>query len=275
MAKHMLNFPPGIRISVPAIVLFVVAAHLVRAALEMWLRNGGSGPGVAKDLSYLAVPPLLLLLMLPYLRLCKEHLRTLLRRSALTLKLVVISICVGVAMRATYWAVITALVALQVIHNDAASAIGGPIFELLRPATFLVILSVSVTAVLIPATEEIINRAFILHALLNRGALFAVILSAAIFAGMHSPQTYIMSFLGGIVLGVQALKFRTLWAPLVTHATFNTIVIIEQKFLLFVWNPANPNLRLTLLAIVIAAIAIAVIVASLLPLPENAAGTVD
>ena len=243
--------------------------------LESWLRNNGSDPGFAKDLSYLVVPPFLLLLMLPYLRLCKKHLIALLRPSACTLGLVLVSICIGAAMRAAYWAGITACAALGVIQGDASSAVGAPFIELLRPVTSLVILSFFVTAILIPATEELVNRGLILQALLNRGAPVAVIFSAVIFAVMHSPQTYIMSFLGGIVLGVQALKFRTLWAPLVTHATFNTIVIIEQKFVHFVWNPAYPDLRLALIGLVLAAIAITVILVLLIPIRRNAAGTLD
>jgi membrane protease YdiL (CAAX protease family) len=265
----------GIKVSVPALVLFILAAHLVRALLESWLRDNGLDTTLSKDLSYLVVPPILLLLTLPYLRLCKKHLVALLRPSACTRGLVIASICVGAAMRAAYWAAITACAALGVIQGDDASAISAPFIEFLNPATSLVILSFFVMAILIPVTEELVNRGLVLHALLNRGALVAVTLSAAIFAVMHSPQTYIMSFMGGIVLGVQTLKFRTLWAALVTHATFNTIVIIEQKFVHFVWSPAYPDLRLALFSLVIAVIAITAILALLLPLHKNAAGTLD
>src|SRR5690606_26255375 len=100
-------------------------------------------------------------------------------------------------------------------------------------------------------------------------------LSAALFAAMHDPHTYIASFLAGVVLGVQALKFHTLWAPFLTHATFNGIVIIEQRFLHFVWHPAYPDLRLALFGMITATIAIAVILVSLRPLRKSAAGTTE
>jgi membrane protease YdiL (CAAX protease family) len=260
------NVKAGIKISVPAVMAFVVAAHLVRAMLETWLGKEGWDAGLAKDVSYFAVPTLLLLFMAPFFRMCKGHLQALLRPSACTLDLVLVAMCIGIAMRVAYWATIVTFAALGFVRDDAVAAlVGAPVLELLRPATSVVVLSFLVMAVLTPATEEIINRGIILHALMQRGAVVAVLVSAALFAVMHSPHTYIMSFLGGIVLAAQALKFRTLWAPFLTHATFNGIVIVEQEFLYFVWHPGYPDLWLAIFALVTATIAIVIILASLLP----------
>ena len=59
---------PVFQVSIVAIMLFQVAALFTRSRLELSLVAGGVQEAVAKDLSYLVVPPILLVLMFPYLK---------------------------------------------------------------------------------------------------------------------------------------------------------------------------------------------------------------
>lgn len=80
---------PVFGVSVIAIMIFQVAALFARSMLELSLMDDGYSRAIAEDLSYLVVPPILLVLMFPYLKRCKDPLLSLFRRADLTLRLVV------------------------------------------------------------------------------------------------------------------------------------------------------------------------------------------
>ncbi|MFQ6006094.1 MAG: lysostaphin resistance A-like protein [Woeseia sp.] len=96
-----------------------------------------------------------------------------------------------------------------------------------------------VMSLLIPATEETINRGLIMHTLIARGRIPALILSSALFAIVHNPQAILIAFLGGLFLGMQVVNCRTLWAPLITHATYNAVAVIDSECISVQWNPVE------------------------------------
>ena len=99
-----------LRAPIVTIMLFQVAALFARAYLETRLIAGGELTPIAKDLSYLVVPPILIILMYPILRQHGPFLLSLLRRQDLTFRLITISVLLGFTLRMTYWGGLISLV---------------------------------------------------------------------------------------------------------------------------------------------------------------------
>ena len=218
-------------------MLFQVAALFARAYLETRLNAGGESKPFAHDLSYLVVPPILIILMFPILRRHGPYLLTLLRRQDLTIRLVIWSVILGVTLRLTYWAGLIALVYFGVLHNGDPAAVIGPVISFACPEPGVLALSFLVVSFLTPIVEEILNRGLILRTLIQRGKLFAVMLSSALFAVMHHPQAFFVAFLIGLFLAVQVINFKTLWAALFSHATFNAVSVLDWQCISAQWNP--------------------------------------
>jgi membrane protease YdiL (CAAX protease family) len=228
---------PVFRVSILAIMLFQLCALFARSALELSLVSTGSDRAVAGDLSYLIVPPILMALLYPYLRRHAHALASLFQPCRLTLRLCCFSLLLGVLMRVTYWAVLTVLMWLGLIKNDDPGAIVGPVLYFDCPPLPVLGLSFLVMALLVPVVEEVINRGFLLHALLPRGTVMSVGLSACLFAVVHRADTGVAAFVAGLFLGVQLLNARTLWAPLLAHAAYNASAIADWYCFQIIWNP--------------------------------------
>lgn len=228
---------PVFAVSVIAIMLFQVAALFARSLLQRELAAGGWPPQAAADGSYLLVPPLLLVLMLPYLRRCRQGLRTLLRPADLTWRTVLAALAIAVLLRLAYWGGVIGFAGA----GGAAWAGAGPPAELALafqcPPWPALLLGLAVMVLLVPLTEEVVHRGFLLHALLPRGRVPAVLVSAALFAILHNTASLPAAFAGGVVLAVQLLNGRTLWGPLVSHAAYNALAVVDWRCLSVSWNP--------------------------------------
>ncbi|MEX0976423.1 MAG: type II CAAX endopeptidase family protein [Woeseia sp.] len=263
---------PTFRVSVTAIVLFQVAALFARSMLELSLRAQGMGSDVANDLSYLVVPPILMILTFPYLRTCKDSLRKLFSVADLTIRVTLLSIALGLIMRLTYWASLTLLIGTGVIGNEDPNAIVGPLIGFDCPPAAVFLLSLAIMAVVVPVTEEVMHRGFFLFGLLSRGKNLAIILSAIYFALMHELSTYLPAFIVGLVLAVQVLNFRALWGPIITHATYNATATIDWDCFQLIWNPPAGDPTIVKLAWASIPIIIAGVTLSLLIVREKRAG---
>lgn len=229
---------PAFRVSLTAIVLFQVAALFARSMLDLRLRRGGMDAAVANDLSYLVVPPILLVLMLPYLRRCKDSLGRLFDRRRLTLRVVACSVALGLTLRLMWWASTTFLIGIGAFRNEDPEAVVGPIIGFGCPPPAVLMLSFAVMAMLVPVTEELVHRGYVLYAALPFGRHVAVIGSAAFFALMHPVASYAATFAGGLALAMQALNYRALWGPIVTHATYNAAAVVDWDCFSLIWNPS-------------------------------------
>ena len=263
---------PIFQVSVLAIILFQVAALFARSMLDLSLRARGMDPEVANDLSYLVVPSVLLVLMYPYLRACKDSLRGLFSLARLTLRVIVLSIALGLVMRLIYWASLTLLIATGVVRDDDPNAIIGPIIGFDCPPPAVLLLSLAVMAVVVPVTEEVMHRGFFLYGLLHRGKILAIIISAIFFALMHESSTYLPAFIVGIVLAVQVLNYRALWGPIIAHATYNATATIDWDCFQVIWNPPMGDPTMVKLALASVPIIIAGVSVSLLIVRQKAAG---
>ena len=228
---------PILRAPIVAIVIFQIAALFTRTFLESRLIASGEPKPFAQDLSYLVVPPILIVLMYPILRQHGPYLRSLLRRQDLALRLVVLSVLLGITLRMTYWGGLISLISFGVIRNSYLNAVVGSAISFGCPEPGILALSLLVVSLLVPLIEETINRGLILQSLMRRGRFFAVVWSSVLFAIMHDPQAIVVSFLAGLFLAVQMIHYKTLWAPLVTHATYNAVVVLDWECISVHWNP--------------------------------------
>ena len=56
---------------------------------------------------------------------------------------------------------------------------------------------------------------------------------------LHIGATYPAAFLFGIVTAIQILAWRNIWGVIVTHGTFNLVVVIDQVCLNNYWILGN------------------------------------
>lgn len=247
---------PAFAVSIAAIMVFQAAALFARGMLERSLIQDGVAAALAEDASYLVVPPILLILMYPYLSRCRHSLRTLLQPGQLTMRLVLRSIALGLILRVMRWSGITLLIPFGVAAYDDPHAPGGPLLGFDCPPAGILLLSFAVMGVLVPVIEEVMNRGFILHALLPRGKILAIGFSALLFSATHGPSSYAIAFIGGVVFAAQALSYRSLWAPILAHAAYNAAAVVDWECFSIVWNPlpADPALdRIVPLALAVTA----------------------
>ncbi len=232
---------PNLRAPIVAIMIFQVAALFARAFLEIRLIESGEPKPFAQDLSYLLVPPILIILMYPILRHHGPFLLSLLRRHDLTVRLVVFSVMLGITLRLTYWGGLISLISFGALRNSDPDAIVGPVVYFGCPEPSVLALSFLVVSFLIPVIEEVINRGLILQTLIQRGKLLAIVLSAALFAIMHNPQAIAVAFTGGLILAVHMINCKTLWAPLITHASYNAVSVLDWECVSTQWNPIDTS----------------------------------
>jgi len=85
-----------------------------------------------------------------------------------------------------------------------------------------------------PVAEEFVYRGVLMMTLLKEiGIIGALVLSSAIFAVVHlptEPQAVISLFLLGMALGYIAYRTRSLLAPIIAHALFNSLMVFGTLF---------------------------------------------
>jgi len=169
-------------------------------------------------------------------------------------RLTAYSVLTGLLLRLVYWACHSAGAASGWFYNEDYVVIPMPQFHFSCPEAPILALSILVTVILTPIFEELIHRGFILHALLPRGNLLAIFLSAVFFGVMHKPDSIVMAFLVGLPLAALTINLRALWGPIIVHATFNLAAIIDWNCFNPSWNPAKTSPQLMIVGIVSTAI---------------------
>lgn len=252
------------RAPIVAIVIMQIAALFARALLEVRLTDRGEPAPFAQDLSYLVVPPILIVLMFPILREHGRFLLSLLRWDDLSGRVIVLSVLLGVSLRMSFWGGLISLVSFGALKNPDPNALVGPLVTFGCPGPGSLALSFFVVSLLIPVTEEVVNRGLILQSLLQRGRVTAIIVSSILFAVMHDPQNIMIAFSIGIILGLQMLNHRTLWAPMIAHATYNAISVLDWECMSAKWNPVETTPTLIAVGLLATALFIAALSLSVL-----------
>lgn len=236
---------PVLRAPIVAIMLFQVAALFARAFVETRLIDSGESRGLAQDLSYLVVPPILIVLMYPIFRRYGNFILSLLRRRDLTIRITILSVILGLSLRLTFWGGLISLISFGVLRNPDPNAVVGPLITFGCPDPSVLALSLLVVSFLIPVTEEIVHRGLILQSLLHWGKFLASVVGSVLFAALHDPQAIVVSFLVGVFLSVQMINCKTLWGPLITHATYNGMAVFDWECVSGQWNPVETTGAIT------------------------------
>jgi membrane protease YdiL (CAAX protease family) len=237
--------PPVLRLT-PRQLLAIVFAQVLALTTQAWLsRNllaGGYAQLQAHYFAYLVVPPILLLLLAPVLLEHRQFLRRLFSPGGVTLRMAIAAIVIGVATRVVWWAQLIARVSFGMTVNDDPEAVIGPVFSFACPPLSALLLGLLVMAVLVPVVEETVHRGLVQSAFVHTGAPPAILISALFFTVLHPPSSYGFVFLMGVLVGTQFWLTGSLWATIITHATYNAFAQLDWRCLQGHWNPAPESL---------------------------------
>ncbi len=90
------------------------------------------------------------------------------------------------------------------------------------------LLCVLQSAIIPAVVEEVAIRGVVMAPLRKYGDRFAIIMSAIIFALMHSNMTQIpFAFLAGVIMGYFAISTNSLWTAIAIHAANNFLSVIS------------------------------------------------
>ncbi|NNF40690.1 MAG: CPBP family intramembrane metalloprotease [Woeseiaceae bacterium] len=229
-----------------AILLASVAALLVRAWLQLRLQAGGASREFAADLAYLVVPVMLLILLSPILYEDRAFLSRQFRPSAVSRRILLCALLVGVLLRVVAWAKLVAGVSFGFVRNDNPNAVEGPLFHFECAPLGVVVLGFIVMALLVPLIEEVVHRAYVQTYVHRFGPVVAVLISAMVFAALHRPSSWLFSFIAGLAFGAQYWLTKSLWPALLSHATVNALIQVDWRCLRTQWNPPASQLPLWL-----------------------------
>lgn len=230
--------------TIVAVLVATIAALVARSWLQVRLIQDGMQSLVAADLSYLVVPPILIVLLFPLWRSEKAFLLNQFSRKNFTLKLALSAIAIGVLIRLTWWSQLISGVSFGIYTSSDPNAIVGPTLSFQCASPSIVLLGFIVMAILVPLIEEIVHRGYIQTALRHRGAVVSILLSALIFAIFHKLGSWPFAFSAGIAFGAQYWVTRSLWSPLLSHATVNGLIQVDWRCLSGQWNPRADELPL-------------------------------
>ena len=254
------------RINIVAVLIASTAALVGRSWLQVSLQDGGLDGQYAADVSYLIVPPILLLLLFPVIRSNRAEIRQQFPVAGLNTRMVLYAIALGVLLRLAWWCQLVAGVSFGVYRGDGSGTINGPLFEFQCPPGHEIALGFLVMAILVPIIEEVIHRGFIQSALYRYGPWAAIAGSAVVFTIFHPPGNWGFVFLAGVVFGTQYWLTKSLWSSLTTHTTINGLVQLDWRCVQGQWTPPASDLPMVapgVLALVFSAVSIATIVAIL------------
>jgi membrane protease YdiL (CAAX protease family) len=243
--------------SVVAVLAALTAALLLRSWLQLRLGNGGMAATLAADLSYLPVPAVLTVLLFPLWRREKTFLAEQFRLDVLNLRLILRALAIGLLIRVLWWCQLVAGISFGVYASADAGAAVGPVFAFRCSSPNIVLLGFFVMAVLVPLIEELVHRAYVQTAFARHGAFVSIVLASIVFALFHRTGSWPLVFLIGLVLGFLYWSTGSLWASVISHATYNALVQVDWRCLSGQWNPPMedipavvPGISATALAVI-------------------------
>ena len=230
--------PP--RSHVFAVILAMFASLIVRSWLHVALLAEGVQKDYAADLSFLVVPPILLVLLFPLYRFHKSLLWRLIKPRGLTVRMVLTAIAIGFLLRLLSWCKLVAGISFGFYRNTDPGAVAGPSFSFNCAEPQVVLLGFIVMVMMVPFIEEMLHRGIIQTWLADRGPLIAIILSSLFFMLMHRQSTWLFAFIAGLAFGIQFWRSGTIWYSIISHATVNGLIQVDWRCLHGRWNlPAS------------------------------------
>lgn len=267
MAAHTIS-----RTTLVAVLVAIFAALIARSWLQIQLTAGGMQKLVAADLSYLVVPPVLILLLFPLWRSEKAFLAKQFSRTDLTWKLALTAVAIGVLIRLLWWSQLIAGVSFGVYASSDPEAVVGPIISFQCGSPGVVLLGFLVMTMIVPLIEEIVHRGYVQTAMQHRGIVLAILTSAFVFAFFHKMTSWPFAFLAGVVLGMQYWATRSLWSSLISHAVINGLAQIDWRCMSGQWNPRQSDLPILVPGLVTTTIGIVCLTALMILLRQMFTG---
>ena len=228
------------RNSVILVVVALMTALVVRSLIQLGLGHHGFERTIAADLSYLAVPPVLLLLTVPIWSDARQFIASLYRRTDLSLRLAIYAVAIGVLLRVAWWATTVARVSFG--PESGVNESFGPIFSWQCAQPLPLALGIVVMAMFVPIIEEIIHRGFVLRSTLRWGAATAILVSCIFFTVLHRVGSWPDVFVAGLVFALQFHRSGSLWPSTISHATYNLLVQFDWRCLHGKWLVADDEL---------------------------------
>jgi membrane protease YdiL (CAAX protease family) len=238
-------------VSIRLVLLFQTSSLFIREFFRRHLVQAGYAGGSADHLSALGGFLVLAIMLMPLLIPVRSSLGTFFRLPPGWRRVLPAAIAAGILLRAAGWCISVGLVHLG-FRGDPEATAAGPVFWWHCPPGGYLALSVSVLALATPMVEETLSRGLILGGLLARGVRASVPVSAALFAAFHAPHNLAIAFLFGVVAARMMLSSRSLLGPVLAHATFNGLTVLDWDCLNGIWTPASIS-RLAGLAWLLAA----------------------
>jgi len=244
------EMPPA-GIQTRPLIALVLLAEFLALCIRSWLQDQLEMQGISnsKDMSYLIVLPILLLLLAPVLRDHRGIILNKLQFDALNPIAIRSGILLGLLLRISYWGGMLAVFALSLPGRteDIASDTAHIWFSCPRASTLA--LHILVLSLATPLIEETIFRGWLLHWLLPKGRWFAIVTTATLFASFHHWQSVPFAFVFGIFAAVYVLNTGSLWGALIAHATFNSLIALDWLCLRYVWLPTAQSSTTVLVGI--------------------------
>lgn len=225
-----------------ALVMFgLICALSFRSWLYFDLEADGMGSLTARHLTFFVQLPLLALLLFPLWKGNKQILIGGLKPAQLTLRIILIGIGLGIAHRVAMDGILIARVAFGFLRNADPNAIVGPVFALSCPPATLVALHLVSLSFLVPITEEILHRGWLVSWLSRYGRWSAVVVSSVLFMILHQPGSMDSAFIFGLFLAVVYLNTGSLWPGIIAHCVSNALILLDWHCLGTVWNPVGSS----------------------------------
>lgn len=220
------------------VILSLVCALFARSWLSIEFIAAGMLPATANDLSYLAVPPILLILLSPILVKRRSFLGSLFPRTDLCKQVIIKSIAVGLLLRLFAWCQLVVGIAFGwIVNADSTAVVVGPVFSFQCRPLALVSLGFFVMAIVVPVVEEITNRALVMSYLQRYGVGICIGVSALLFMLLHPASNWSFVIVAGVVFAIQYQLTLSLWPSVISHVTVNALIQIDWRCLNGQWNP--------------------------------------
>ncbi len=227
-----------------AVVLLLLLALFTQARLEIGFTSSATGRAYALAVARLLTLPLLLLAVLAVGRAQSVNLLSGLAKAGFSTRIVLTGIASGVLMRVATWSELTARGSFGLL--DAAAAAPARPFRVAIECPEVAVLLVTLVSrvIVVPLTEEIIHRGVVQAYLYRLGSWPAILGSTGLFTLTHEPGTYVWIAILGLLFALQYFRSGYLWLPLITHASYNGLNVIDEHCLQIAWNPPTTDLPL-------------------------------
>lgn len=246
--------------SIVAVMLVVVCIMFFMEWANVAFRDSGYGEDFVRYASRIAGLPVIALLVWLVVREHRGFVKGLFSSDGLTVKIVLTGIAVGLLARIFWWSQITARASFGWLATSLEAPPQPLSISFSCPEAPVLTMAILVWLILIPFAEEFVHRGILMSALNDKGPITAIGGSALIFSAMHRPESYLFVFLFGVLFGVLFWNVRTLWGPIIVHATYDGVTVLDWHCMKTSWNPRPEDLPHTALGIATASIATACVI---------------